>query len=411
MPEYYGMTYLKDKLKARAVRVRTRYGWYEQKARVNDLGISTPPSLRLKQSVMGWCAKSVDALADRLQFRGFENDLLDMSAIYAANNADILMDSAILSALIASCCFIAISPDEEGYPRLQVVDGSCATGRIDPITNMLLEGYAVLETDKRGRPVTEAYFTAEETVYYRKGQEPEVWENPAGRALLVPIIHRPDAVRPFGHSRISRACMSISEAAARTVKRSEISAEFYSFPQRYIVGLSDDVEIRDKWTAAMSAMFTISKGDESEKPTIGQFQQATMSPHMEQLRMFAALFAGETGLTVDDLGFVSDNPSSAEAIKASHETLRLAARKAQRDFAVGFLNAGYLAACLRDQTPYERRVITRTKLLWEPIFEPDSAALSGIGDGIIKLNQAVPGYVGGEALRQLTGIEGGNGNG
>ena len=36
-----------------------------------------------------------------------------------------------------------------------------------------------------------------------------------------------------------------------------------------------------------------------------------MTPHTEQLRMFAALFAGETGLTLDDLGFVTDNPSSA----------------------------------------------------------------------------------------------------
>lgn len=52
--------------------------------------------------------------------------------------------------------------------------------------------------------------------------------------------------------------------------------------------------------------------------------------------MFAGLFAGETGLTLDDLGFVTDNPSSAEAIKASHENLRLIARKAQRTFGTGF---------------------------------------------------------------------------
>jgi len=71
-------------------------------------------------------------------------------------------------------------------------------------------------------------------------------------------------------------------------------------------------------------------------------------PFTEQLKNAASGFAGETGLTLDDLGFSTDNPSSAEAIKASHETLRLAAEKAQRDFALGFLNAGYLGACLRD---------------------------------------------------------------
>lgn len=44
--------------------------------------------------------------------------------------------------------------------------------------------------------------------------------------------------------------------------------------------------------------------------------------------------------------------------------------------------------------------------MWEPVFEPDSAMLSSIGDGAIKINQAVPGYFGKENLRALTGIEG-----
>lgn len=130
-----------------------------------------------------------------------------------------------------------------------------------------------------------------------------------------------------------------------------------------------------------------------------------MTPHTEQLRMFAALFAGETGLTLDDLGFVTDNPSSAEAIKASHETLRLMARKAQRNFGSGFLNAGYLAACLRDSQRYRRQQLYLTKPQWLPIFEPDASTLSLIGDGAIKLNQAAPGYMDEERLHRLTGLE------
>ena len=98
----------------------------------------------------------------------------------------------------------------------------------------------------------------------------------------------------------------------------------------------------------MSSLLRIDKDEDGDKPTAGQFQTAAQTPHTEQLRMFAGLFAGETGLTLDDLGFPSQNPSSSEAIKAAHETLRLTARKAQRTFGVGLLNAGYLAACIRD---------------------------------------------------------------
>lgn len=411
MRTYKGVSYLRRKLDSKRIRVDTRYSFYEMKNVVRNLGMTDIPEFYWLRTVLGWCGKAVDSLADRLVFYRFDNDNFDLTEIYQMNNPDVLFDSAVLSALITSCCFIYISEDEAGYPRLQVIDGGNATGILDPITGLLSEGYAVLERDDNGNAVTEAWFTFEKTEIIRKGKSyTEVYRNKAPYPLLVPIIYRPDARRPFGHSRISRACMSIMESAVRTVKRSEISAEFYSFPQKYVLGMSEDAERMDKWRATMSSLLRIDKDEDGDKPTVGQFEQQSMSPYTEQIRTFAALFAGETGLTLDDLGFVSDNPSSAEAIKASHENLRLTARKAQRNFGSGFLNAGYLAACVRDDYKYKREQLYLTTCVWEPIFEPDAAMLSSIGDGAIKVNQAVPGYFDHDNLRKLTGIESGKGN-
>lgn len=198
--------------------------------------------------------------------------------------------------------------------------------------------------------------------------------------------------------------MSITESAMRTLKRSEITAEFYSFPQKYVVGMDPDAEQMDKWKATVSSLLQFDKDEDGDSPTLGQFQQQSMAPHLDQLKMFAALFAGETGLTLDDLGFATENPASQEAIKASHENLRLTARKAQRAFGSGFLNVGYLAACLRDDYQYYRNQVYMTTPIWEPVFEPDAAMLSNIGDGAIKINQAVPGYFNADNLRDLTGI-------
>ena len=355
-------------------------------------------------SVLGWCSKAVDSLANRLVFDRFENDVLNMGEIYKANNQDVLIDSSILGALISSCDFIYITADSDGFPMMRVIDGAHATGIIDPITNMLNEGYAVLEYTDNDIPILEGYFTAESTTIIRNGDVESVIKNPAPYPLLVPIIYLPDAKRPFGHSRISRACMSIVDGAARTVKRSEISAEFYSFPQRYVLGLDESAEDIDNWKALMSAMLRFDKDEDGDRPTVGQFQQQSMAPHVDQLRMFAGLFAGETGLTLDDLGFPSQNPSSAEAIKASHETLRLMTRAAQRSFGLGFKNAGYLAACVRDDYPYLRNQIADTIVKWEPIFEPDAAMLTSLGDGMIKINQAIPNYITEDKMKDLTGI-------
>ena len=403
--DYKGIAYLQNKLLLKQPRTHLRYAYYEMKNITFDFGISTPPDLRAWMSVLGWCAKGVDSLADRLSFSRFDNDLYGIQQIYDYNNADILFDSAILGALINSCDFIYISPDEAGFPRLQVIDGGNATGIIDQTNGMLYEGYAVLERDEYGQPKREAYFTQEYTAYYEGGRLTEWRKNPAPYALLVPIIFRPDAVREFGHSRISRACMSITGSALRTIKRSEISAEFYSFPQKWVTGVDASAEKLDKWTAAMSAMmkFTLNQ-DGADHVKLGQFQQQSMAPHLEQLKMFASLFAGEVGLTLDDLGFPTANPSSVDAIRAAHENLRLTAKKAQKTFGTGLLNAGYLAACLRDNYGYQRQQLSLTRPVWYPPFPADVSTLGQVGDAVYKMNEAFPDYMTPEKVFELTGV-------
>lgn len=407
MSELNGIEFLRKKLDNCKRRVDLRYKQYDMKYQDLDPSIVIPANLRQRyRATLGWCPKAVDALADRLIFKGFDNDIFGITDIFDNNNPDTFFDSAVLSALIASCCFVYISKGEEDVPRLQIIEASNATGVINPITGLLEEGYAVLERNKYGEPSIEAYFTAGRTQYFYNGQFKYEYKHNCLYPLLVPIIHRPDAVRPFGRSRITRAAMYYQKFAKRTLERADITAEFYSFPQKYVVGLSPDAERLDSWKATIASMLQFDKDEDGDKPLLGQFTMPSMSPFTEQLRTAAAGFAGETGLTLDDLGFVSDNPSSSEAIKASHETLRAMARKAQRNFGSGFLNVGYLATCLMDDYPYLRSQFYKTKPKWYPVFEPDAATLSAVGDGAIKINQAIEGYFDKKRLSDLTGIDG-----
>ena len=412
MTDYKGVTYLQNKLNNKRSRVLLRYRYYEQKAIASDLGISTPKGLEWLNSINGWCSKAVDSLADRLQFDKFDDDYFNFEEMFDQNNPDIFFDDSILSALISSCAFVLVTKGEKNdlgqRIRFQVIDGANATGVIDDFTKLLTEGYAVLKRDDSDNVVSYAYCTRGKTQIFEHGQLIAEESFNANYCALVPIIYKPDAKRQFGHSRISRACMEYARQAMRTVKRMEISAEFYSFPQKYITGLSQDAEDLDKWKSAMSSMLAFTKDDDGDRPTIGQFQTASMSPHIEQIKSIASMFAGETGLTLDDLGFVTSNPSSAEAIKAGHENLRLMATKAQRCFSVGFKNVGYIGACIRDNQAYLREEVFNTKVIWRPTFEPDAQMLSAIGDGILKLNQAMEEggtYIDGEKLRRLTGID------
>ncbi len=405
--ELRGIEYLRKKLNLYQSRVNLRYKYYAMQHYRAPIGITIPAHVRAKyRATLGWTAKGVDCLADRLVFREFTNDDFNVTEIFDRNNPDILFDSAILAALIGSCCFIYISKGEDDEVRLQVIEASNATGVIDPITGLLVEGYAVLARDDYNQPTLEAYFEPNATHFIPKNGRPYSVSNEAGIPLLVPVIHRPDAVRPFGRSRITRSGMYYQKEAEQTFERANITAEFYSWPQKYIIGLDPDAEQLETYKATVSSLLTISASDSGEKPSIGQFTTASMSPFTEQLRTAAAGFAGEMGLTLDDMGFVSENPSSVEAIKASHENLRLAGRKAQRSLGAGLLNVAYVAACLRDEFHYARSQFVRTTVKWEPLFEADANTMTMIGDGVVKLNQALPGYINAETIRDLTGVAG-----
>lgn len=403
--EYVGITALQSLLNWKRIKVWQRYQYYEMKNLTFDFGISSPPELKYWNSVVGWCAKGVDALADRLDFYGFKNDVFGLAEIYDNNNKDVLFPSAILGALIGSCSFIYISEGEDGFPRLQIINGDDATGIINPTTGLLNEGYAVLERNSFGVPVKEAYFTKEYSAFYEAGNLVDYKEYKVKEPMLVPFVFRPDAKRPLGHSRISRACMANVGSALRTIKRSEIAAEFYSFPQKYVTGVDDNSVQIDKWSAAMSAMmkFTLNE-DGQDHVKLGQFTQQSMQPHIEQLKMFASLFAGECGLTLDDLGFPQANPSSYDAIKAAHENLRLTAKAAHKSFNVGILNAGYLAACIRDDYAYTRQQLTITTPMWLPPFPADVSMLGGVGDAIQKINTSFPDYLTEEKILEITGL-------
>ena len=408
------LEYLKSQLASKQTRIKTRYDYYEMKDKHVPRNLFVPSEMAYKFSQqMGWCTKAVDSLADRLQFRGFRNDKYNLNGVYNMNNADVLYSSAILSALISSCSFIYISADLNGEPKLQVIDGYNATGIIDDTTGMLKEGYAVLDRDEYGAVTLDAYFEKGKTTffYHIKDELNNKYDtyseeviNTAPYPLLVPIINRPDAIRPFGHSRISRACMSYQNNAKDTLVNMAICSEVYSFPQKYLI-TDTNTEVLDSNKASMSKFLQITKGDDGSEPKIGQFTQANMTPYLEEIRTQASLFAGETGLTIDDLGFNTANPSSAEAIRASHENLRLEAKKCQKHFGIGFLNAGFLAVCIRDKKPYLRSELYDTIPLWEQIFEPDFNSIGAIGDAIYKINQAMPNYITEDNLRDLTGIE------
>ena len=124
-----GIEYLRKKLEKYRRGALRRQIIYDMKNHDIEPSIAIPIQLRQQyQATLGWCAKAVDSIADRLVFREFDNDNFNINEIFQMNSSDVLFDDAMLSALVNSCSFIYISEGEEDIPRLQVIQGSEATG-------------------------------------------------------------------------------------------------------------------------------------------------------------------------------------------------------------------------------------------------------------------------------------------
>lgn len=341
-------------------RNRERENYYDAKNRLKDLGISIPPALKKIETVIGWPAKAVDALAVRSRFDGFTfpGDGADqLKALLDENNFDTTYAMATTSELKHSCSFLTVSKGAQDEPDVIINAYSAMTAAAiwDRRRKRIRCGMTVVDADNDGNPTAINLYTDDAVIELTSAGS--VWgfvikKHGQKRPLMEPLVYRPSLERPFGKSRISRAVMSIADSAVREALRTEVSAEFFTAPQKYMLGVDADVfGDKSKWEAYIGNWIALGNNEDGEAPTVGQFSQASMQPHSEYLRSLAAQFSGETCVPLSSLGVISDNPSSAEAIYAAREDLIIEAETLNDNNARSLRNIGRLVLAIsQDKT-------------------------------------------------------------
>ncbi len=359
------MNVWRDRLSGNKLRKR----YYDQKNAVKGLGISVPDKLSSLSAVLGWPSKAVDELADRSVLEGFtfggERDEW-FDRMVDENDFLTVYDQALSAELIGSCAFCTVSAGEEGEPEviLSAYGPDDAAAIWDYRRKRIKAGLALVDVDiddaGQAHPRWVNLYTSTVTASCVKGSDGR-WrasrtENTVGRPLMEPLCYLPDTRRPFGKSRITRAVMSITDCAVREVQRSEIAAEFAALPQKYALGVdaktfgADDEK---RYRAWMGAILALTQNKNGETPTVGQFPQIAMQPHIDYMRSLALQFSGETGIPVSSLGVVQDNPSSAEAMYAAERQLIAKAERLNRGNGRALRNVARIAFCVRDGVKYE----------------------------------------------------------
>lgn len=174
-------------------------------------------------------------------------------------------------------------------------------------------------------------------------------------------------------------------------RRLEIAEEFYSMPQRYISGLAEGADKDEKLDSAIGKVWTITKDEEGNAPDVGQLTQMSIDGFETSKKDKARDFCAETALTMRNLGYETQNPSSGESLVAMSDDLLLEAQHTQDEMGRQIKEICItlrLALDGNDVVPDQLKEIIPA---WKPIFQVD---IGPAGDAMFKLFQAMPELVG-----------------
>lgn len=311
----------------------------ESKKRLDRVGFSVPPGMVDFQSPLGWAEKGVTVPAARIYREGFrcsvESSLMDdLAKIFGSRQAIFAESAAIESSLHHGVSFLFLSKGNEFLGEAPVVVSARSA----------LQASAIV--DKRSGIVRAALEIVDSSIQIlhlpgleitlgpgRNGWEAiDVFETHVNSVMCEPVVWRRSLSRPFGSSRITRPLIGAIMRGVRTLLRQEVTAEFFSAPQRALLG-ADDVHFTgpdgkpiDVWKAITGGVWALPDVyDEDEDKTVRaqlqQLSQASMQPHSEMFNLIVLSAASELSMPISYLGVQHNQPQNEGAIKAEEAAM------------------------------------------------------------------------------------------
>lgn len=395
----------------RADMLRDRYAlllrdaYFNGEQLVRDLGISIPPQLKGLHTVIGWPRVGVESLEERLDLEAFRwADGADSSELTEIAEANDLFDESSLAHLDALVY---------GREYLAVGSGDCG-GDCPPLISAESPLDMTVLWDARIRMSTAALRECAADTYIESGPEErmlvlylpdqtvmclpsesggwEVVDRDIHNLGVVPVVRMANRQRTadrVGKSEITPEVMSITDAACRRLMGMEVAAEFFGAPQRYILGASEsafqdaDGTAKSAWETYIGRVLALERDEDGQVPSVGQFAAHDPTGMTKIIDLYARIMSSQFGLPPHMLGYTTDNPASADAIRSTEAKLVKRSERRIRRFGAAWQQAMRLALWVRDGEPPDKA--RRIETVWRNPATPTVAAQV---DATVKLVQA-----------------------
>ncbi|EHB44144.1 hypothetical protein MycrhDRAFT_6894 [Mycolicibacterium rhodesiae JS60] len=321
--------------------LKSNTSYYEAERRPEAIGVTVPPQMQKLLAHVGYPRLYVDSLAERQSVEGFrvgdkDDGDEELWQWWQANNLDIEAPLGYTDAYCHGRSYITLSkPDpkldigwDPNTPIIRVEPPTRMYADIDPRIGRVSKAIRVAY-DTQGQEIQAAtFYGLNDTIGWFKNSDGEWqdWFNLKHGLQAVPVVPLPNRTMLsdlYGTSEITPELRSMTDAAGRILMLMQATAELMGVPQRLMFGVKPeeigiDPDTGQKMFDALIARILAFEDGEGK---IQQFAAAELANFTGALDQIAKQVAAYTGLPPQYLSSASDNPASAEAIRASESRL------------------------------------------------------------------------------------------
>ena len=418
--------------------------YFDMKNDIKNLGISIPPQLTNTNCVVGWCEKAVYARVVRSKFdgyvsRGGKNAELD--ALTLENDMRALYKQAATCALTHGLAAMTVMKGGAGQPavKVRVLSANQFACLWDKSLDRIKCGIALHDVDDTNTASAYVAYFDDCVITFRRGTPAKSWEwtvevepNPMGRPLMEVLVNAPHPDHPLGRSLLTPELRGIVDKAMRDVLRMEIGAEFFTFPQRYILGAADDLfaaplepdqpvdedgdpideegnklprESSDlmKLKAYVGAYMALTRDENGDLPQVGQFSAAPAENFTAVFENDAQRFSGATNVPLGQLGVLSNTYTSSDALGAANDPLILDVEEMHEFFRKPLAEVGRMMLAIAKGKPIG--ALTESERAVEAYFaDPSMPTIAARADAWTKLGAADQSIVGTRVYYEGVGL-------
>lgn len=382
--------------------------YYECKQPTPSIGIDNIPDTVQVPTRCDWAAKAVTSVSERVRMNGFmfAGDYKDaaLERIERENGLSANFNRHIASELVHGCMFATVQRVGDSV-AVRTHTAETAAAIWDVAAQRIAAGFVIADSRRtKWSPSTpvpvQVNLHLPRRVVILTQVAPGRWvavsnDTPLDRPMMEAFCFRPTGTKPFGQTRITPAVRYYVDEVQRTLRYMAVSGALYATPKDILTGVTKD-QLKSmegsKFSVMVTSLFMATRDPKSgQVPDYKRLQAASPQPYIDSIATYAKLFSGATGVPLNSLGIVQDNPASAEAIAAQREDICVAAEDCIETNRESMRNVALMAMAVAENKTMDQ--LTDKQLSVMPDFKnPMRPSLAATADAYVKIAGVLDGF-------------------